>query len=245
MRMVLGMVSLLALAACNSGSSNPAEVRVTPSEEEGGAATSEVALEGFEEVALAGPDNVEITLGEEFSVRAEGPEDVLELLEYEIHGDRLDIGRRHENFSMRGPRGVATIYITMPAIRGAAIAGSGDLTIDRAEADEFEASVAGSGNIAIGELATDSAEFDIAGSGDIRVAGIAGDVEIGIAGSGNVRADDLQAARLDVRIAGSGNVDAYVTESVDANFIGSGDVNVRGGAECRSRSIGSGDLRCS
>jgi hypothetical protein len=239
------MITLAALAACNSAQSETAEVRVTQAGSEGATATGDVTLEGFDQVALRGPDNVEITIGDAFSVRAEGPADVIELLEFELHGDRLEIGRKNERWNANAPNGRATVHITMPMIRGASVAGSGDMTIDRAEAEEFEASVAGSGNIALGELRATSVEFDIAGSGDIRAAGTASDIEIGIAGSGNVRAGDLRAQRIDIRVAGSGDIDGYATERVDGNFIGSGDATIRGGARCNARSIGSGSLRCS
>ncbi|MBC2776413.1 GIN domain-containing protein [Parasphingopyxis marina] len=245
MRTIMGMIGLVALAACNSGSSEAAEISVTQADGEGATVTGDVALEGFDQVALRGPDNVDITIGDTFSVRAEGPPEVIELLEFELHGDRLEIGRKNERWSASAPNGRATIHITMPMIRGASVAGSGDMTIDRAEAEEFEASVAGSGNIALGELRATSVEFDIAGSGDIRAAGSASDVEIGIAGSGNVRAGDLRAERLDISVAGSGDVDGYATERVEGNFIGSGDATIRGGARCNARSIGSGSLRCS
>jgi hypothetical protein len=235
---------MAAVAACGGASGDHrATQNVTPASD-GEAASAEVSLDGFDEVSLRGPDNVEITLGDAFSVRAEGNQDVLERLEFEVRRGTLRIGRDDRRSFNIGRGNVATIFVTMPAINGASVAGSGDMQIDRAEAEEFEVSVAGSGNIEIAALTATSVEFDIAGSGDVNVAGTAQDIAIGIAGSGNVEAGELEGERLRVRIAGSGDVEAYATETANARLVGSGDVRVRGGAECSSRSLGSGQLRC-
>ncbi len=242
MRAVLGLVSMAVLAACNIGSpENGQRMSVEPGE---GEAVGEVALADFDEVTLAGPDHVRITIGEEFSVRAEGPEEILELLEFERDGDTLEIKRDNQGFGINGPNGVATVYVTMPALEGVTLAGSGNMRIDRAESEEFDVTIAGSGSVAIGELSATDAEFRIAGSGDLDVAGTAARVEIDVAGSGNVVASDLEVERMDINIAGSGDVEAFVTGEVDADFIGSGNARIRGGAQCNSRSMGSGELTC-
>lgn len=205
---------------------------------------SELTLREFDSVSLRGPDNVVIELGEEYNIRTGGGDEVVDRLEFEIRRDTLRIGREsNRGISISGD--AATVYITMPALNGATIAGSGDMRIDRAESAEFEASIAGSGSMEIAALEAERAEFDIAGSGDMRVAGTVTDLEIGIAGSGDIEAAALRTERADIDIAGSGNVDLYATGQVRGSLIGSGDVRVTGGAECQSSAIGSGRLRCS
>ncbi|MEM8695626.1 MAG: head GIN domain-containing protein [Pseudomonadota bacterium] len=201
-------------------------------------------LEAFDSVSLRGPDNVEITLGEAYDIRIEGDPDVVERLEFEIRRDTLRIGRDRGNGIGIGDE-AATVFITLPVLNGASISGSGDMRIERAESERFEASIAGSGSMAIAALEAEQAEFDIAGSGDIEAAGTVADLEIGIAGSGDVEAEELRVERAEVDIAGSGNVEIFATGEVNGSLIGSGDIRVRGGAECRSNSIGSGEMRCS
>ncbi len=239
MRALLVSLSALALVACgplvemsggDSGLSN-------------GQSLAELDLEEFDSVSLRGPDNVVITLGDEFDIRVEGDDDVVATIEFEIRSGKLRIGRQG-NDSLSFNDDPATIYITMPVLNGASIAGSGDMQIERAVSDDFEISVAGSGNMTIAALEAVEAEFDIAGSGGITAAGTVGDLEIDIAGSGDIQAADLQAQRADVDIAGSGNVEIFATETVSGSLIGSGDVRVTGGATCQASSIGSGEMRC-
>lgn len=239
MRALLVSLSVLALAACgplvemgsgDSGLSN-------------GQSLAELSLEEFDSVSLRGPDNVVITLGDGFDIRVEGDDDVVAAIEFEIRGGKLRIGRKsHHGLSFNDDP--VTIYITMPVLNGASIAGSGDMEIDRAVSDDFEVSIAGSGNMTIASLESVEAEFDIAGSGGMTVSGTVGDLEIGIAGSGDIEAADLHVERADVDIAGSGNVEIFATETVSGSLIGSGDVRVTGGATCQSSSIGSGEMRC-
>ena len=239
MRALIVTLSALAVSACG-----PLVNFDSGSGLADGQPLSELELSEFDSVSLRGPDNVVIELGEEYNIRTEGDDEVVELLEFEIRRGTLRIGREdHRRLSITSDP--ATVYITMPALNGASVAGSGDMQIARAATEEFEASIAGSGSIVIAALEADRAEIDIAGSGDITVAGTVADLDIGIAGSGDVEGAELQVLRAEIDIAGSGNVELHATERVRGTLIGSGDVRVTGGAECSSNSIGSGELSCS
>ncbi|QLC25778.1 DUF2807 domain-containing protein [Parasphingopyxis algicola] len=237
MRALLVSLSVLAVAACGS------VIEMDGDGLSNGQPLSELELAEFDAVSLRGPDNVEISLGDAFDIRVEGDDEVVGRLEFEIRRGTLRIGRESGRGLTIGDD-PATVYITMPAINGASVAGSGDMQIERAESERFEASIAGSGRMEIATLEAAEAEFDIAGSGDMSAAGTVADLDISIAGSGDVEAADLRVERADVSIAGSGNVEIHATEQVDGSLIGSGDVRVHGDAECRSNSIGSGDMRC-
>src|SRR3546814_5610277 len=65
----------------------------------------------------------------------------------------LKVGRRGNSVSWGGDKGRAIkIMVTMPALRGASVAGSGNLSVDRVEGDDFAASASGSGNLTIGAI---------------------------------------------------------------------------------------------
>ena len=237
MRALLVSLAALAAAGCNG------VVDIGGDSLSDGQPLSELELEEFDSVSLRGPDHVEVTLGDAFDIRVEGDDDVVELIEFEIRRNTLRIGRRNSNGLNIGGE-AATIFVTLPTLNGASIAGSGDMRVDRAESDNFEVTIAGSGSLALEALEAQRAEFDIAGSGDIAAAGTVADLEIGIAGSGDIEAEELRVERADIDIAGSGNVEIFATETVNGNMIGSGDIRVRGGAQCDESSIGSGNMVC-
>jgi hypothetical protein len=241
MRAALILVSTLVLAACNMA----AEAQRGEGDSTGGGAATQRSydLAGFDSVSLAGPHDVRVSVGNAHSVRAEGDPEVLDKLEIKVDGRNLEIGMKRGRWSFRN-KPKTTIYVTMPAIRSAAIAGSGDMRIDRAEGEEFSASIGGSGDMQVGALRVGSADFSVAGSGNVRAAGSAGRSKVSIAGSGDVDVGSLESREAKVSIVGSGNVRARAMETADISIMGSGDVEISGSAKCSVSKMGSGDVRC-
>jgi hypothetical protein len=233
--------AMLVLGACTSAGGEEGS--------EGGQARSAgqrtFEVGAFESVSLEGAHDVIVTVGGAPSVRAEGDSEAIERLDIRVENGRLRIGSRRTGwFSGRRHRGDVTIHVTAPSLHGAAIAGAGDLRIDRVQAQAFAAEIAGAGDIEIGALQAQRASFSIAGAGGIRAAGTAQEASIDIAGSGSVGLEQLQTRRASVSIAGSGDVHVNATEEVDASIMGSGDVTVTGGARCNVSKLGSGNVRC-
>ncbi|NNM76860.1 DUF2807 domain-containing protein [Sphingomonas sp. ID1715] len=203
------------------------------------------SVRGFDRVELRGSDNVIVKVGGAESVTATGPQDVLDRLEIEVVDGKLRVGREGKwHFGWSRDRGSAVVTVTLPRLRGASIAGSGDMKVDRVQATSFEGAVAGSGNLAIGTLQADAASFDIAGSGGTSLTGQAKSIEVSIAGSGSLSAQGLKAERAKISIAGSGDVRAQVSGEADVSILGSGDVELVGNPRCKVSKMGSGNVRC-
>lgn len=241
MKLALAMTAaMLPLAACNFANGMSGDV-VQPS---GSGSTRNFDVAGFTAVSLRGADDVEVRTGDGFAVTAQGDSALLDRLEIRKDGDTLRIGRKDGDWTWGGDKG-ARITVTLPRLTGASVAGSGDMTVDRAQGD-FSGSIAGSGNLSIARFAGGKADLSIAGSGDLRIgAGQASEIDASIAGSGDIDAAALKAARGDISIAGSGNLRAQVTGEADISIVGSGNVELTGGARCSVSKMGSGDARCS
>ena len=201
----------------------------------------------FERIEVAGHYDVEVRTGSAPSVHASGPQKDIERLIVEVKGDRLMIHTRKErgfnmNWSSKEP---TRISVTVPMLRGAAIAGSGDMKVDRITTDSFKGEIAGSGELDLPSIETRSLELSIAGSGSIEAAGKTGAARYNIAGSGDIDAEALVSENADIEIAGSGNVSANATATANATTLGSGDISLTGGAKCSASKHGSGDIRCS
>lgn len=211
----------------------------------GPTATRGFDVRGFDRVALRGSDDVVVRVGGAESVTATGPQQVLDKLEVKVVDGELRIGREKGwswGWSRDQDRTVVTV--TLPLLRGASVAGSGDMKVDNVQTASFSGAVAGSGHLSIASLAADAASFDIAGSGDATVAGAAKSIDVSIAGSGNLDARGLKSERAKISIAGSGDVRAAVSGEADVSILGSGDVDIAGTPRCRVSKMGSGDVRC-
>ncbi|MBP2278189.1 MULTISPECIES: head GIN domain-containing protein [Sphingomonas] len=203
------------------------------------------AVADFTGVALRGSDDVDVRVGPGFSVRAEGPSAELDKLKIERVGDTLRVGRkRNSGFSWGGHHQGVKVFVTMPRIVAAQIAGSGNLAIDRVAGGDFAGDSAGSGNLSIAQLTVPRAKLSVAGSGDIAAKGTVDRLTVDVAGSGNVAAGGLKARSASVSVAGSGNVRAEVIGSASVSVVGSGDVDLGTSAKCSTTKIGSGEVHC-
>lgn len=242
-RWMLALVAI-PLAACDATTVSGGDDDGTPGvAAQGSGGTRTYAVADFTTVALRGSDDVDVRVGPGFSVRADGDPEVLDRLKISKDGDAIRIGRiRSEGWNGAGKR--ARISITMPRIAGTAVAGSGDIRVDRVEGASFKADNAGSGSLKVGQLQVNEARLSLAGSGDMELAGYARSLTVNIAGSGDVDAGELRADQAEVSIAGSGGVRAAVKGPARVSIVGSGDADLGGEARCKVSKMGSGSARC-
>ncbi|HEX8622073.1 MAG TPA: head GIN domain-containing protein [Allosphingosinicella sp.] len=240
MRKPMMLVPLILLAACG------ANARDHESKASGQSGRRDFQVGAFDRVELAGSQNVVVKVGGAPSAYAEGDTGLLERLEVSVENGILRIGQKKGKWSFGWSKdhGPVTVYVTAPSLRGAEVAGSGDMKIDAVQADRFAASIAGSGEMEVGSLRAKSTSFSIAGSGAVSAAGTADTADFSIAGSGDVRAGGLEVKRAKVSIAGSGNVEAKAMETADVSIMGSGDAVIGGTAKCNVNKMGSGNARC-
>ncbi|RJF93860.1 head GIN domain-containing protein [Sphingomonas cavernae] len=239
MRMLYLLPSLLLVTACSASADDEAPLS-------GVKGDRAFAASGFDTVSLRGPDNVVVKVGGAESVSAAGDQAILDRLEIEVVDGTLRVGRKKQaGIHWGGDKGSATVTVTLPALKGANIAGSGDMSVDKVNSPGFDGSIAGSGSLSIASLAASAVDFSIAGSGDAHIAaGKADSLDVSIAGSGNLDAPALAARTADISVAGSGGVKAAVSDAADISIIGSGDVELFGNAKCSVSKVGSGNVRC-
>jgi hypothetical protein len=236
MNKALVLLPVLALGGCHMAfghDAGPRETRAFP-------------VGAFEKIDLAGSPDVTVHVGAAPSVRAEGSKEALDRLDVRVENNVLRIGRRNDggwHFGWHHDGGVR-IVVTTPSLAGAAIAGSGDIRVDKVGGARFDGSIAGSGDLAVDHMEVGEAHFSIAGSGDVSAAGKAGKASFQTAGSGDIRAGGLETGTATVSIMGSGNTQAHATQSADVTIMGSGDVRIAGTTNCAIHKAGSGDVHC-
>jgi hypothetical protein len=246
---LLPLFAMLPLIAC-SGHSEASDAAATsttgnPVAAQGTGTSRSYAVAGFDQVDLRGSDDVDVRVGSDFSIQATGPSEMLDRLEIVKDGDTLKIGRKGNSINWGGGEGrEIKVLVTMPTIRGASVSGSGDLSVDRAEADDFSASTAGSGDMKIGRMAVKTTHLSVAGSGTINASGTADSADMGVTGSGDIDAEGLTASRANISVAGSGDVSATVNGPAKVSVMGSGDVEIGGNPTCDVSKMGSGEVRC-
>jgi len=216
------------------------------SEDGGPVVDRDYQVGSFDRIELSGSYDANVTTGGAPGVHARGNQNALEDLTVEVRDGALVIEPKKKMSWGWGHHGKIALTVTVPSLRAAELAGSGDIRINRVAGDSFAGSVAGSGNIEVGQVEVGSLKFDIAGSGNARVtSGRAKTADYSIAGSGGIDAKGVAVETASVSIAGSGGVDAHATKTASVSIMGSGDVNMTGGAKCSVSKAGSGNARCS
>jgi len=232
------LVLAMPTAACSFGSEAKGQ-EVSP---QGSGDARSYATRGFTAVSSNGSDPVDIRVGGDFSVRAEGAASDLDQLRIARDGDTLLIGMKKGLHW--GNRRNVRVLVTLPRLAEAGIAGSGQMRIDRIDGARFKGGIAGSGDLTIGAMRVEQAELGVAGSGSVQAGGRVGALKIGIAGSGDIRAKGLHARQAEVEIAGSGRVAVQVDGPAKVSLSGSGDADLGPNSVCTVRKAGSGSARC-
>ena len=243
MRGLIYTAIILGAAAVASGCDGR-EGNGRDNEDAGAMVTKDFAVGDFKRIESAGAFDVTVRTGSRASVRAEGPQKILDRLIVEVKGDQLSIRPRNGSFRW-GRSGPVRIAVTVPELNEATLAGSGTLNVDKVVADRFKATIAGSGDISLPSIAAKSVEIEIAGSGSGSLAGQTEQAAYVIAGSGELDASKLNSRDLKLTIAGSGSLNANASGSATGEILGSGDANISGGAKCTITKAGSGSIICS
>ena len=202
----------------------------------------------FDKIELAGAYEATVHTGSGPTVHAKGGENILDNLVVEVDGNVLKVHPKERHgihWGWGNSKSKVELTITVPSLRGAELAGSGGIRIDKVRGDSFDGSVAGSGGLTVDQVDVGTLKLGIAGSGDAKAAGKARTVAYDIAGSGGIDGKGVVAEDADVSIAGSGGVSVHATKTASVSIAGSGDVNVTGGAKCNTSKMGSGNVHCS
>jgi hypothetical protein len=170
-------------------------------------ATDQRELSGFDQIEVSGSASVDVTIGAEWSVAVEADDNILPLIETTVAGSTLNIGTK-SGVSFLTSNAVR-VSITMPALQGVDISGSGRLSAP-----------------GIGD--SQQLTVDISGSGQASISGSAEQVDVTVSGSGQFDGRQFQTARASVSISGSGEAIVWATDRLDAKVSGSGKIRYVG-----------------
>lgn len=235
MRHALILLPVLVLGGCHAAFGGESHER----------ATRDFPVGAFDKIALAGSGEVEVRTGAAPSLRVEGDKEAIERLDIGVENGTLRIGRKAmSGWSFGWHRERLRFHVTVPALSGVSVAGSGDVRIDQVKGQRFVGEIAGSGDLAVAHMDVGEASFSIAGSGDVSASGKAGKASFSTAGSGDIKAGGLDAGTVSVSVMGSGGADARASQSADVSLAGSGDVRIAGTKNCTVHKSGSGSVSC-
>ncbi len=228
MRRIMALACLAAAAllvsACTVGS--------------GEVITETRSVSGFDEIDLRGSGEVRVTVDGSESLIIEAEDNIIDDLTSEVQGTTLVLGIDRPIT----PTEDIIYTVTMAALEGVEISGSGSITVTEFATDDFSVDVSGSGAASISSVAADTVFVRIGGSGAVTISGDAGALDLSISGSGAFDGNRLEVTTGDVDISGSGSATVNVSEILDVQVSGSGNVEYLGNPSLTVDSSGSGSV---
>ena len=170
---------------------------------------------GFDRLVISGVYELEVRVGEDFSIHLVGPDYEMSRVEVSVKDGALELSQRDrkKGEKKRNNREGVDAVITMPSLAGLAVSGVVDGEIEGVDAKEFSVRVSG--------------------VGDVSVKGECGRLEVHLSGVGDLDAKDLECASAEVHVSGVGSASVFASEEAEAKVSGMGDIDVYGSPKKR------------
>ena len=178
----------------------------------------------YSQIEVLGYADVVLTEGEVGQINVETSENVLPYVITEVKGETLVIKLKHYGFSY-----VPKLKVYVP--------------ID----EKFnKITIAGKGDVTLGEhfsIELQTLEVIIKIQGNVQLQGKTEVLKVSVLGSGNFQGKELHTHKGTLSISVTGNIEATVTESVQAKIMGYGNISIFGNPPQRDTNIkGSGKI---
>ncbi|WPR76316.1 head GIN domain-containing protein [Algoriphagus sp. NG3] len=180
----------------------------------------------FTKVHSGGSWEVILTEGNKEEVRIEAKGVDLDKVRTEIDGDVLSVGLVKGNYNNVKLK----FYITYKDLEGIRCSGSGNMEVTSpVRSETFYAGLSGSGDVVMDKLEAEELSVSISGSADLKIkSGAVDQAEIKQSGSGDFHGERLAIRDLEVKKSGSGGTHVGDLGNVSVSASGSGDVTYTG-----------------
>jgi len=175
--------------------------------------TREYELDSFDEIVISDVFLVNISFGDEPSLKLTIDDNLMDSIGIRIRGDKLRIGFKDKICPTKRP----ALDIVVTSLSSLSTSGAVDMVVSKYRGD--------------------SLSFELAGAGTLEIDGEVGDFSVNVSGAGEVDARDLIAENVDINMSGAASADIFVTGRLDADVSGVGSVEYWGNPEKRNTQV--------
>ncbi len=162
-------------------------------------------LRDFDAVEISGAYELDVIVGEDFSIELSGASDEMARVEATLRNGALVLGAKKR---LKGDHNSVRAVVTMPALNRISVSGVADADVSGVKSTDFK--------------------LDLSGVGEVNIAGECDNLVARVSGVGEVDAQSFQCKAVDVKVAGIGEARVYASESVSAEVSGMGGIMVYG-----------------
>ena len=161
-------------------------------------------LRDFSAIEISGAYELDVEVGDDYSVRLSGPEEEMSRAEVAVRDGALTLGSRKH----RGDRDGVLAVVTMPALDRLSVSGVVDADIRGVDAGAFK--------------------INLSGVGEVTVDGRCGQLYARVSGVGELDARALKCGSAEVSLSGMGEASVFARDVAKAEISGMGEINVYG-----------------
>jgi hypothetical protein len=166
-------------------------------------------LRGFKAIEIGGAYELDVVVGEEYSIVLSGPAEEMERVEARVDNEALMLNlKKRSRIDQRHNRENVRAVITMPALERLSVSGVVEGDISGVQSDAFR--------------------LDLSGVGNVTIAGRCGALTAHVSGVGELNAQGLACKKASVRVSGVGEASAYASDEASAEVSGMGEINIYG-----------------
>lgn len=198
-------------------------------------------LEEFTEIESNIDADIDIYYSNDYSIEIEAQENILEVLETDVRGRKLEIDysanvKEHDGVYIR---------IYMPELEGIMLNGVGDIVVvDTFTTENLYLDLRGVGDIICEDITANKINIHLSGAGDIELYGTTvEELDIDLSGVGDVYAYGILADEVMIDHSGVGKCKVRFESYLDVTITGVGDVYFRGDSRyVKSKITGLGNV---
>lgn len=180
---------------------------------------------------------VYVTQADEYSIKVEADENVIDLIGTDIKEGRLKIHAR-KNIG----RATKKVYVSMPTITTLKSSSGAHLSSEN-EINSKELIVDGSSGAHIRlNVDTDEIEIDASSGANLTVRGTADETDIDVSSGGNINAKNLETDFCEADASSGGNLSIHVNKNLNAEASSGGNISYSGNAKVKHNKMISGSI---
>jgi len=193
-------------------------------------------IEDFQSINVNARYTVYLKQSNETKIEVRAEKEVMDISTFEVENGVLNINIERDDTNKSiweeiddikiAPK--LDIYISMKEIKSLSVNGNGKIITENSIAsDNLILTVAGSGTLEA-DIKGKELTINHAGSGIMKLKGYATNATLNMSGYGKIEAYGLEVNNMVVKLTGSGNVEAFVSDDMNATVYGRGNIKFKG-----------------
>ena len=193
--------------------------------------------EEFTEVSASEGLHVYVTQADDFDIRVEADENIIDLIGTDIKNGKLRI-HAIKNIG----NATKKVFVSLPEITALMCSSGAHLnTENQIEADQLQVD-GSSGAILTAELSTEELEIDASSGANLKIFGKADNANVDVSSGGNINAKELEVRICRADASSGGNLSISVSESLTADANSGGNIGYSGNPDVQKSKSFSGNV---